>query len=75
MAHPGLAQMLEVSLPFDEAGLLRENTAYLQRVLNLGQTPLTVTLLGVHDPPLGGSGPQPIPGRPALRFVVQPVQT
>ena len=69
-----LWQMLDVSLPFDEASLLRENTAYLQRVLNLGQTPLAVKLLNVRDPPVEGPGPQPVPGRPAPRFVIQPVQ-
>ena len=71
--------MLDVSLPFDEAALLREQTPYLQRVLGLGTTPFTVTKLAVDSPPLeplsgGIPAVQPTPGRPAARFATQPIQ-
>ena len=73
------AQMLDVSLPFDEASLLQEQTPYLQRVLGLSNCPFTITKLAVDSPPVdapagGGPAVQPTPGRPQARFVTQPIE-
>ena len=70
--------MLDVTLPFDEAALLEEQTPYLQRVLGLSG-PFTVTKLAVDSPPVdppagGGPAVQPTPGRPAARFVTRAIE-
>ena len=59
-AAAGGSALLEARLPFDEAGLYRDNAAYLARV---GGVP-SVTV--VDGPP--PDGPPPLPGAPALRF-------
>jgi len=68
-AVAGGAALLAPALPFDEAGLYRENAAALARSLGLPEGGVAVV---VGDPPAdapgGGGGGAPLPGKPALRF-------
>ena len=68
------AAALEHRLPFDEAGVLRTNAAYVARALGVGE--FAVAVLATPDDvaaaPAGARAADAQPGKPAALFVIAP---